>query len=72
MVSHIADVQPFAATEARIDEVLEVLDNLDDDLILGQWAMTEVMRSRFVGIGTDNPLRQPWERFLESKIGSHR
>jgi hypothetical protein len=58
MVGDVADVQALAATIAGVQDVLQVFECRDHLVVLGQWAMPQVIDRGDAGIGLDNLIGQ--------------
>ena len=72
MVGHVGVVQVLPPAVPWVEDLPQVTQDVDDFTIAGQRAVVEVMdRAAFV-VGFDNPLRDLFERRLESKIRTHR
>ena len=65
-------MQTFATSKSRVQQVLEVLQNLDDDFILWERAVSQVIDTVTSVVRGYDSVRKPRELLLQSKIGCHK
>ena len=71
VVGDVAKVQILPPPVARVENLLEILTGGDNRLIIGQWAMAELVGCRNLSVGLDDPLGQIGELFLKANVGGH-
>ena len=59
-------MQPFLPTVAGIDDFLQVLDDLNDDVVVGQRAVSQVIDRAHLSEGVDDTLGQLRELLLSN------
>ncbi len=55
VISHVAQVQTFAAAIAGIEDLLQILDRADDHVVVRQRAMTQMVDRADVAVGLHDP-----------------
>ena len=71
VIRHVADVQPFAAAIAGIENLLEILQAADDLVVVRQRAVAEVVDRAGRFVAGDDPVGQPRKLLFEANVGSH-
>jgi hypothetical protein len=72
VVGNVTRMQTFATSKSRVQKVLEVLQNLDDDFILWERAVSQVIDTVTSVVRGYDSVRKPRELLLQSKIGCHK
>ncbi len=71
VVQHIAHVQPFAAAEAGIENLLQIFAAGDDHVVVRQRAMAQVIDRADLAVGLHDLLGQLGQLFAKTDIGGH-
>ena len=71
VVADVPHVQVLPASVARIENLAEVAEDLDDLAVTGQGRMAQVVDPAAFLVGLDNPLGQRRERLLEPDVRGH-
>ena len=71
VVADVPHVEVLAAAEARVEDLAEVGQDLDDLAIAGQGRMAEVVDPAALLVRPDDPLGELGQRLLEPKVGGH-
>ena len=71
VIADVPLVQTFLATIARVDDLLQVFDDLDDDIVVGQRAMSQVVDRADLGKGVDDPLGEIGKLLFETCVSGH-
>lgn len=71
VVTHVSSMEPLSAAKARVKNVFEVLEDLQDDFVLGERTMSQMIDSVVGRVSPDNRIGQTRQLFFQSKIGRH-
>src|SRR5262249_30343197 len=71
IVGHVAAMQPLAAAVAWIDDFLEIIGGGDDFVVVGEWAVAEVIDRTDLFVSADDAIGEFRQLVFESEIGSH-
>lgn len=71
MIRNIARVQTFASAKSRVENILDILKDLNDDFVFRQGAMPEVIDAVASLVGSDDCVGQAWQLLFESRIAGH-
>ena len=71
VVRHVADMESHAAPVAGIHHLLQIVEDLDDGLVLGQRAMPQMVDAAHFGVGGHDAIGQVGQLFFQAEVGSH-
>jgi single-stranded DNA-specific DHH superfamily exonuclease len=71
VVGHIPSVQAFSATKSRVEDILQVLEDLYHDFVLGKRAMPQMIDAIRRVVGTDDRVGESRKLFFEPCIRGH-
>lgn len=71
MIRNIARMQTFASAKSRVENILDILEDLNDDFVFREGAMPEVIDAVASLVGSDDCVGQAWQLLFESRIAGH-
>lgn len=71
VILDVTNVQVLASPDARIENIEEVLENIDDSLTTGQRLVAEMARATALGVGRNDRLGDVGQCFLQADVGGH-